>query len=275
LVHELELTWGSASHCGRRSENQDRCLASPPLFAVADGMGGHAEGGAASAAVISRLAATGVGPAVEVAVLRAALQQADSDIREIGRAGDTADGAGTTVAGLAVIENGGGLYWAAFHLGDSRIYRWSASGWERISTDHSVVQELVDGGAITEEQALIHPQRHMITRALGFGSGGEADFTLLPVDGGQRFLICSDGLTGELNDERIAHIMSGDAAASVIAEGLVAEAVEAGAKDNVSAVVVHVHGSVRADTGEVDALEGVTTPRVASAPVQAATAGHP
>lgn len=277
-MYRLELTWGAASDPGRRTENQDRCLARQPLFAVADGMGGHAAGGEASAAVIARLAAVADGPTVGVAALRAALRDADDDIREMGRVRGATEGAGTTVAGLAVIENGGGLYWAAFHLGDSRIYRWSASGWERISTDHSVVQELVDGGAITVEQALTHPQRHVVTRALGFGSGGEADFTLLPVDVGQRFLICSDGLTGELSEQRIAQLMSGDDAATVIAEGLVREAVQRGAQDNVTAVVVHVQGgggSAGDGVQEADALEEVTIPRLSSSPVEAVTSGQP
>ena len=277
-MHQLELTWGAASHPGLRSENQDRCLVDQPVFAVADGMGGHAAGGEASAAVIARLAAAAVGSTVEISALQTALQQAHDDIRTMGRAQDPDHGAGTTVAGLAVIENGGGLYWAAFHVGDSRIYRWSAGGWERISSDHSVVQELVDSGVITEEQALTHPQRHVITRAVGFGAGVEADYTLLPVDVGQRFLICSDGLTGELSDQRLAHLMAGDTTAHVIAEGLVSEAIERGAQDNVSAVVVHVHGGGAAEGvhgADSDSLEEVTIPRLPSAPVEAATGRHP
>jgi protein phosphatase len=234
------------------------------VFAVADGMGGHAAGGEASAAAVLRLAAVAHGPTVEVDALRGALQEADHDIRQLGRGQSASAGAGTTVAGLALIESGGDLYWAAFHVGDSRIYRRSASGWERISRDHSVVQELVDDGAITAEQALTHPDRHMITRALGLGVTGEADFTLLPADGGQRFLLCSDGLTGVLSDGRLAEVMSTDAAAALIARQLVAEAVSVGAHDNVSAVVVDVQGSGRTEADgddDPDGLEEITVPR--------------
>jgi serine/threonine protein phosphatase PrpC len=275
-VHQLDLTWGSASHRGQRTENQDRFLAEPPVFAVADGMGGHASGAEASAAVISRLKDAATGQTVEVDALRAAMQHADADIRQIGRVAHQADGAGTTVAGVALIESGGGLYWAAFHVGDSRIYRWSANRWERMSNDHSVVQELVDGGVITAEQALTHPERHMITRALGIGSGSEADYSLLPADGGQRFLICSDGLTSVLREERIAELMTGDDAASAIAEELVAHAVAAGARDNVTAVVVHVRGGGRPDAAvaeDPDSLDEITVPRPArpSGPSEAAS----
>jgi serine/threonine protein phosphatase PrpC len=266
-VHQLDLTWGSASHRGQRTENQDRLLAEPPVFAVADGMGGHASGAEASAAVIARLRETLTGQTVEVDALRAAMQHADADIRRIGRAVGTEGGAGTTVAGVALIESGGGLYWAAFHIGDSRIYRWSAHRWERMSNDHSVVQELIDSGVITTEQALTHPERHMVTRALGIGSGSEAEYTLLPADGGQRFLICSDGLTSALSDERIAEMMTDDASAPAIADRLVTDAVAAGARDNVTAVVVHVQAGGRPDPAVVDglhALEEVTVPRPAS-----------
>jgi serine/threonine protein phosphatase PrpC len=266
-VHQLGLTWGAASHRGQRSENQDRFLTEPPIFAVADGMGGHASGGEASAAAIARLKDAATGPTVEVDALRAAMQHADADIRQLGRGAHAADGAGTTVAGVALIERGGGLYWAAFHVGDSRIYRWSASGWERMSNDHSVVQELVDSGVITAEQALTHPERHMITRALGLGPGSEADYSLVPADGGQRFLICSDGLTSALREEWIAEVMTGADAASAIAEELVAQAVAAGVRDNVTAVVVHVQGDGRADAAVVeapDSLDEIAVPRPAS-----------
>ena len=237
-----EVAWGSATHPGRRSENQDRCLAGPPIFAVADGMGGHALGGAASEAVVTRLGGIASGSCVQVDDVREALRQADEDIRTLVRQHAVVDGAGTTVAGLALVENGAGPCWAVFHVGDSRIYRWTARSWERISTDHSVVQELVDGGAITEAQALTHPSRHIITRAVGYGRRAEADFTLLPVTAAERFLICSDGLTGELSDRRICEVVSGSATPQDMAERLVAEAVEAGGRDNVSVVVVHVAG---------------------------------
>ncbi|WP_448625860.1 PP2C family protein-serine/threonine phosphatase [Geodermatophilus sp. URMC 64] len=237
-----ELSWGAATDPGLRPENQDRFVVAPPVFAVADGMGGHVGGAQASEHAVTRLAEIAGGPTVAVEAIRTALEQADKDIMAFGESVDASSKPGTTVAGLALTEHEGTLCWAVFHIGDSRIYRWTGEGLERVSTDHSVVQALVDAGAITEERALTHPQRHMITKALGFGDRGEPDITLLPVQAGQRFLVCSDGLTGELTDERIAQLMAIDTDDQVLADHLVAEATHGGAQDNVSVVVVRVRG---------------------------------
>jgi PPM family protein phosphatase len=239
-MHDLELAYGYATHPGTRAENQDRCLTAPPVFAIADGMGGHAAGGAASQAVVRRLAACASGPSADVEELRGALGGAEKDIARIGQFEGGSSGAGTTVAGLALVEDGGVPRWAVFHVGDSRIYRWTGSGLEQVSTDHSVVQELLDAGHITEEQARTHPQRHMITRALGFGDRGEAEFALLPVAGGERFLLCSDGLSGVVPEARIAELMAAAEDFQALADELVREAVEAGGQDNISVVVVRV-----------------------------------
>jgi protein phosphatase len=265
-----ELSWGAATDTGQRQENQDRFLVAPPLFAVADGMGGHVGGAQASTQAVTRLAEVAAGPTVAVESIRSALEQADKDIMTLGADVDPLSKPGTTVAGLGLIEDNGGLFWAVFHIGDSRIYRWTPGGLERVSSDHSVVQALVDAGAITEERALTHPQRHMITKALGFGDRGQPDFTLLPVEGGQRFLMCSDGLTGELTDEQIAGFLASDLDDQTLAELLVAEAVRAGAQDNVSVVVVRVHGD---DTGAGSpSLEEVIIPGL-SGPIDGADGG--
>jgi protein phosphatase len=262
-MEQPHLTWGSASHTGQRRENQDRCLAAPPIFAVADGMGGHVAGGAASEAVITQLAGLAGGAATRIDTLRSALEQADRDIRQIGGHDEAA---GTTVAGVALVESGGGLYWAVFHVGDSRVYRWSPRSWEQISTDHSVIQELLDGGIISAEQALTHPQRHVVTRALGFGERGEADFTVLPVDGGERFLICSDGVTGEMTDQQMAEVMAANLGPDDIAARLVEAAVVAGGSDNASAVVVHVEGGPSGqDDDDREDLVAATIPRLPQA----------
>jgi PPM family protein phosphatase len=248
-----ELTWGAASDRGQRQENQDRFLVAPPVFAVADGMGGHVGGAQASEHAVARLTEVAHAPMVIVDAIRTALEQADKDILAFGESVDAQSKPGTTVAGLALTEHDGAPSWLGFHIGDSRIYRWSPGhGLEQISKDHSVVQALVDAGAITEERALTHPQRHMITKALGFGDRGAPDFLLLPVEGGQRFLVCSDGLTGELSDERIAELMASDLDEQSLAEQLVAEAVQDGAQDNVTVVLVRVHGDGSMPKEEVD-----------------------
>jgi len=216
-------------------------------------MGGHVGGAQASEHAVARLTEVAHAPTVIVDAIRTALEQADKDILAFGESVDAASKPGTTVAGLALTEHDGAPSWLGFHVGDSRIYRWSPGhGLEQISKDHSVVQALVDAGAITEERALTHPQRHMITKALGFGDRGAPDFLLLPVEGGQRFLVCSDGLTGELSDERIAELMASDLDEQSLAEQLVAAAVQDGAQDNVTVVLVRVHGDGSMPKEEVD-----------------------
>jgi protein phosphatase len=251
-VREVALAWGAATDTGQRAENQDSLLARPPVFVVADGMGGHAAGRQASVAVVERLATASDAPsgspgALTVEALRGLLREADGDIRRAAASLGDARGMGTTVAGVALVqqppaageEQSPGPCWAVFHIGDSRVYLSTGQGIRQLSTDHSVVQELVDAGMISADAAAVHPQRHLVTRALGVGTPAEADVLLLPVQPGQRFLVCSDGLTGELRDEEIAGLMAGRDSGSA-ADELVRTAVERGASDNVTAVVVEV-----------------------------------
>ncbi|HEX2073738.1 MAG TPA: protein phosphatase 2C domain-containing protein, partial [Geodermatophilus sp.] len=186
---------GAATATGQREDNQDRFLAEPPVFAVADGMGGHAGGAAAAEAAVGALLSLAGAETTTVERIRLALQRADGEIR--GFRGPETAGAGTTVAGVALVDDGVGPQWVVFYVGDSRVYRWSGGLLERLSTDHSVVQELIDAGHVSEAGAASHPQRHIITRALGVGGSNEPDVTLLPVVPGDRFLACSDGLTNE------------------------------------------------------------------------------
>src|SRR3954454_2174933 len=218
-----ELSWGAATDRGQRQENQDRYLVAPPVFAVADGMGGHVGGAQASELAVTRLAEVVQGPTVSMETIRTALEQADKDIMTLGADVDPLSKPGTTVAGLALTEHEGEICWLALHVGDSRIYRWSQeNGLEQIGSDHSVVQALVDAGAITAERATTHPQRHMITKALGFGDRGGADYTHLPVEPGQRFLMCSDGLTGEVLDDRLGELLTAGSDDQGLAERLLA-----------------------------------------------------
>ena len=258
---QVGVTWGAATALGQREENQDRYVTGPSVFVVADGMGGHVDGAAASEVAVRHLAPLAESATVTVEAIREALKLADDEIRHLGPRDGIGRSAGTTVAGVALTENGGNLCWAVFNLGDSRVYRWTATEWQQISADHSLVQILLDGGHITAATAETHPQRHIITRALGIGAPGDADFTLIPVDGHERFLACSDGLSGELPDERIAELMGSSEEPRAIADALVAEAVAGGGKDNVTAVVVHVHRDVEDDDADD---EGATIPRLPS-----------
>lgn len=239
---QVQLSWGSATHIGQREENQDRFLAVPPVFAVADGMGGHAAGAEAAQKAVDCLAATIGRPALTVDLLQEAIRNADEAIRALGEADASMAGAGTTVAGVALVEDAGGLCWAVFHIGDSRVYAWTPDSWEQVTVDHSLVQVLVESGHVAPENAATHPQRNIVTRALGVGAGGDADVTMLPLTFRQRFLICSDGLSNEVSDEYIAAKVGSASSPNVAAHDLVAQAVDNGGRDNIAAVVVQLDG---------------------------------
>jgi serine/threonine protein phosphatase PrpC len=232
----VELTWGAATAVGQREDNQDRYLAAPPVFAVADGMGGHVGGAAAAEAVVEALRSLTGSETTTVEAIRLALQRADGEIRAF--QGPDKAGAGTTVAGVALVDEGEGPQWAVFHVGDSRVYRWHEGRLEQLTTDHSVVQELIDAGYISDESAATHPQRHIITRALGVGPRPDADVVLLPIVPGERFLTCSDGLTGEVSDDRICALLSLSADPTAVAADLVAAAEAIGARDNATVTLV-------------------------------------
>ncbi|MGY1631542.1 PP2C family protein-serine/threonine phosphatase [Geodermatophilus sp. SYSU D01186] len=239
----VELSWGAATAVGQREDNQDRYLTEAPVFAVADGMGGHAGGAAAAQAVVDALRSLTSGETTTVEKIRLALQRADGEIRAF--RGPAKEGAGTTVAGVALVDEGSGPQWAVFHVGDSRVYRWHDGDLELLTTDHSVVQELIDAGYISDEGAATHPQRHIITRALGVGPRNEPDIALLPLVPEERFLACSDGLTGEVADERLTELLSTEAGPEALAGELVADAEAVGARDNVTVVVLQVASTPR------------------------------
>jgi protein phosphatase len=242
------LAWGALTDIGlRRAHNEDSLVAGPAVFAVADGMGGHAAGDVASAAVVTRLAEFAPGPFVEPDAIGAALRAATADIA---LALDEENlGIGTTVTGVALTLRRDEVYWTVFNVGDSRVYMVEDGELRRVTVDHSVVQELVDSGAIRPEEAESHPERNVITRAVGFNLEPVPDYWMVPVRPGARVLICSDGLTKELAEAAIAQRLTAGADAGRTARGLVDAALAAGGRDNVTAVVVDVVsvGEVLAD----------------------------
>ncbi|MDQ0801895.1 protein phosphatase 2C domain-containing protein [Arthrobacter sp. SLBN-112] len=251
----LSLTYGYGTDRGLRRElNEDSYIAADPVFAVADGMGGHEAGEIASGLCVRALAgipqlATGE-RSITASVLQQYLVRADNSIREAAGAR-----AGTTLTGAVVVEQMGMPYWLVLNIGDSRTYRLSQGRFEQISVDHSEVQELVDAGEITAQEAAVHPRRHVVTRALGTGDETEADYWLLPVEEGDRVLVCSDGLTGELADEDILRILSTVAQPQDAVDALIQAALRSGGRDNVTAIVVDAR-NVANDDGA-----GTTAPR--------------
>ncbi|WP_309620312.1 serine/threonine-protein phosphatase, partial [Salinibacterium sp.] len=193
---------------------------------------------------------------------------------------------GTTLTGIAFVDidpqgsdASGNYHWMAFNVGDSRSYNWDGRTLSQLSVDHSAVQELVDSGALTKGEAQKHPNRNVVTRALGADDTVDADIWLLPARARQTFLLCSDGLSTELSDDEIARIIvfhdaeqlrQTDSLPMTLAERLVRAAIAAGGSDNVTVVVVESElagvGAPRSDDDTLDrgALSGLledTRPR--------------
>lgn len=235
----LVLSWGAATDIGRRRKhNEDSFLATAPIFAVADGMGGHSSGDVASDAVVTRLAEAISGDFAERQMIEQGLRRATVDI---GTAKDEEQlGVGTTVTGAALILKRGKPYWDIFNVGDSRVYMFEHNELAQVTVDHSVVQELVDSGMISEEDAETHPDSNIITRAVGFNVEPMPDHWLLPLRTGLRLLLCSDGLTKEVGRERLRLHLAAGLSADETALALVDAALTAGGRDNVTVVIVDV-----------------------------------
>lgn len=235
----VHAVWGAATDRGRRrSLNEDAFLAAEPVFVVADGMGGHEAGEVASACVVDVLRSRLAGRSVTPELVHAAIEEAHREVQRI--EAEPGRGAGTTVSGVVLAEVTGEPYWIVVNLGDSRTYRLAHGDLEQISVDHSEVQELIESGAVTRAEAAHHPRRHVVTRAIGAAGAIDVDYWLLPVGRGDRILVCSDGLTGELPDEVVTATLLTEQDPQSAADRLVADAVQAGGRDNVTVVVVDV-----------------------------------
>jgi serine/threonine protein phosphatase PrpC len=251
------LTWAAATNVGRkRAANEDSFVAKFPIFAVADGMGGHSAGDVASAAVVTRLGEIATGSFIETAAVERALQLATDDITLVG---ETEFGIGTTVTGVALTMHEGEAYFAVFNIGDSRVYLLDHNELSQLTVDHSVVQELVDAGQLTREEAELHPDSNIITRAVGFGVVPSADLWLLPSRPGLRLLVCSDGLTKEVSDDRIRLHLAAGLTPVETGNALIDAALAAGGRDNITTIVVDVHEAI--DRDELDGDVEDTAPR--------------
>jgi protein phosphatase len=235
----IRLTWAAATDTGRRrAANEDSYIAQSPVFAVADGMGGHSAGDLASAAVVTRLAEVITGGFATTAAVDRALEKATEDIGIVGEGSEL--GVGTTVTGAILTLQGGEPYFAVFNIGDSRVYQFEDNELRQVTVDHSVVQEMVDSGLIDRDQADRHPDSNVITRAVGFNMPPTADYWMLPLRPGFRLLICSDGLTKELGDDRLRLHLAAGLSSRETADALVDAALAAGGRDNVTTIVLDV-----------------------------------
>jgi len=235
----LELSWAAVTDTGRRREvNQDAMFASYPLFVVADGMGGHVGGEIASASTIERLRAVADDGHVSPKTIEKALARAVKDIASHPEATD--DGTGTTVTGVFLDTTGDAAHWVTLNIGDSRVYLLRDGAIVQITTDHSVVQELVAAGRLSPEEAENHPYGNVITRAVGPSEGVTPDYVRLDVIEGDRFVICSDGLTKELTDYGIRHFLDENPDPADAASAMLEAALENGGRDNITIIVLDV-----------------------------------
>ncbi len=247
--------YSARTHVGKvRKVNEDSILALPDLgvWAVSDGMGGHEAGDFASQTVTAAIAALPpeIGPADRMRGIREAILDAHSRIvaESHARGGTTI---GATVVAL-IIANG---FFACLWAGDSRLYRLRGGVLEALSRDHSLVADMVEAGMLAEAEAENHPHANVITRAVGVGDGLEVDKRRGEVRPGDRFLLCSDGLSRYADDATLARILSETPLESV-ADALIALALDAGGADNISVIVVEapadlapsVHDAAEEDT---------------------------
>lgn len=217
-----------------RQRNEDRFYAQGPLLIVADGMGGYTGGEYASTMVVDTIVEV-VNEATEMSteVLKNAILKANCMVYEKSQSYKELEGMGTTAVVAYVQEDI--LYWA--HVGDSRLYRYGEDGLHRMTKDHSMVQQLVEAGTITEEEVIHHPKRNMLTRAIGVYETVEVDTGVVEVHQNDRILLCSDGLSGYIEESKIEQVLSEENNESRALEDLVHLVYDAGARDNVTIVL--------------------------------------
>jgi len=235
---EPGLRAAAATDVGRhRRANEDSLLARFPVFIVADGMGGHDAGDVASAAVVRAFSSLVGRDNVRPDEVSTATHRAHLTVTAL--SDRTRRGAGSTLTGVVQIRHDGHPYWLVVNVGDSRVYRLSGTRFERLTIDHSYVQEQLDAGLITQDEADSFEHKNVITRAVG-APDSPPDYWVHPVEPGERLLICSDGLHGEVPDAELYEVLASYPEPASAVERLIDLALEHGGHDNVTAIVVDV-----------------------------------
>ena len=238
MIRAIETA--SRTDTGRqRRDNEDSLLVREPVFVIADGMGGAQAGEVASRMAVELFQRELPDSGTPEQRLATVVQEANRRIHEISQAEGERQGMGTTLTAVMLDE----AAVAIAHVGDSRAYLFRAGRLRRLTQDHSLVAELVRRGKLTEEQAEEHPQRSIITRALGPEAWVEVDTWSYPVRDGDVLLLCSDGLTSMISEGRIASILSDAGDLDAAAAALVAAANDAGGRDNISVILTRVEGA--------------------------------
>ncbi len=273
----MRLAVGARTDIGRnRRRNEDSMLVREPLFAVADGMGGHRGGNVASQMSVQTLERASLGHRADgeeagAAAVLEAIQEANRAVLERGNAESDLQGMGTTMTALLVEGERGHI----LHVGDSRAYRMRDGALQQLTEDHTLVQEWVRQGRLTKEAAERHPQRSMVTRALGVEEDLNVDDVIVDLEPGDRFVICSDGLSGMLDDDTIAEALSDSPAPQEAADRLVDMANEAGGDDNITVIVVEVLADERDARPGAAATTGRSAPTESVAPATAGVRAEP
>ena len=232
-------SFGSRTDVGTvREQNEDSLVVAPPLFVVADGMGGHEAGEVASEIAVNTIQECAP-EHPDAELLGLAVQAANRDIMDAALAGQGKFGMGTTCT--AAMLEGDSLVIA--QVGDSRAYLWHGGVLSQLTRDHSLMANMIEAGQITVEEARVHPNRSVITRALGNERDTIPDLYEIKVENGDRLMICSDGLTAMVPDEDIADVMMRHPDPQRCATALVNEAIAAGGADNVTVIVAEVEGT--------------------------------
>lgn len=217
-----------------RKQNEDRFFISDNICAVTDGMGGYRGGEIASTYAVDEikeyLQST---PTINETSLVDAILHANTRIVNRVAREERLSGMGTTAVVVAKVDDN--LLWAS--VGDSRLYIYRNDELTQITTDHSMVQQLLDAGEITKEEMIVHPQRNLLTRAVGVEEDLHVDSGTLPVKSGDRILLCTDGLSGYISDERIREVLHNIDDNTEILNTLIADVYDAGAGDNVTIIV--------------------------------------
>ncbi|SJN37242.1 Protein serine/threonine phosphatase PrpC, regulation of stationary phase [Microbacterium esteraromaticum] len=257
----FEGSSAAISHTGKvRSNNQDSGYSGANLFVVADGMGGHAGGDVASTLAVTRIepldqAYTSTDDAQ--ASLQAAATTAAADLVRASKERPELAGLGTTLSAIIMVDD----YAVIGHIGDSRIYLYRDDALTQITTDHTFVQRLVDSGRITLEEARYHPRRSVLMRVLSdMDIAPDLDMFVMPTQPGDRWLLCSDGLSGVVDDPPIAKAMALGLAPGRTADILLKQALDGGAPDNVTLVIVDVGGAHPLSSGTGTVVGAASNP---------------
>lgn len=264
----FEGSSAAISHTGKvRSNNQDSGFSGSNLFVVADGMGGHAGGDIASSIAVHHLEGLDHAfptPAEAERELREAIVDAAHVLVDTVAERPELAGMGTTVSAVLMVDD----YAIIAHIGDSRVYLFRDGAFTQITTDHTFVQRLVDSGRITPEEARYHPRRSVLMRVLGdMGTDPEVDAFIMQTQPGDRWLICSDGLCGVVDDAQTAKVLRQDLAPGRTADMLLKLALDAGAPDNVTIVLVDVGGRHPMYSGTATVVGSAATPKGIEIPV--------